>query len=86
MDETDEVGSVSKKPASSSKRSLSLKKKVVNINEGSQSAMSSIKKRLEYMEERAQRKIPKNPSKSDKEDKGKEHPSGIFDPSITVKP
>ena len=79
MDVTDEVGSASKKPTSS-KISHSLQKKGATIDEGSQSAMSSIKKRLKYMEERAPKKLIKKPSKSDKEDKAKDDPSGTIYP------
>lgn len=79
MDETDEVGSASKKPISS-KRSLSLQKKGANKEEGSQSAMSCIKKRLEYMQDKAPKKLFKKPSKSGKEDKEKDEPSGTTHP------
>lgn len=76
MGETEEVGSASKKPVSS-KRSLSLQKKEVNMAEASQSAMSSIKKRLEFMEDKAPKKLFKKPPKSSKEDKGSEQASGM---------
>ena len=81
MDITDEVGSASasKKP-SSSKRSLSLQKKGVTIEEGSQSAMSSIKKRLEFMQERVPKKALKKLTKSGKEDIAWDETSGTIYP------
>ena len=60
--ETDEVGSISKKTTASKKTNTS-QKKGENASVMSESGMSSIKKRLEYMQDKPPKKLSKKGAK-----------------------